>query len=101
MGYADATGSNDDKNTKWAVDSLVSNVNKVDTMYLGDFTFPMAYAGTGNYYPYLRVNSDVKSKERIYYDRTLRIDCLILRPKELDDYLKAHPDYKYDKKIEE
>jgi hypothetical protein len=26
----------------------------------------------------------------------MRIDCLILRPKELDDFLKEHPDYKYD-----
>ena len=36
------------------------------------------------------------SRERQQYDRKLRIDCLILRPKELDDYLKEHPDYKYD-----
>ena len=101
MGYADENGNNDDKNTKWAIESnFDSNVAKVDTIYLGDFTFPMAYAGTGNYYPYLRVNSDVKSKERSEFDRTLRIDCIILRPKELDDYLKLHPDYKYYKDIE-
>ena len=28
---------------------------------------------------------------------SLRIDCIILRPKELDDHLKEHPDYKYDR----
>ena len=56
----------------------------------------MAYEGTGNYYPYLRVNSTISSRERNDYDRTMRIDCLILRPKELDDFLKEHPDYKYD-----
>lgn len=101
MGYADENGNNDDKNTKWVIESSFdSDVTKVDTIYLGDFTFPMAYAGTGSYYPYLRVNSDVKSKERSEFDRTLRIDCLILRPKELDDYLKVHPDYKYFKDIE-
>jgi hypothetical protein len=56
----------------------------------------MAYYGTGNYYPYLRINSAVRNAQRLQYDRTMRIDCLILRPKELDNYLKEHPDYKYD-----
>ena len=98
MGYADASGINDDSNRKWVVESnFISDTTKIDTIYLGDFTFPVAYAGTGNYYPYLRVNSSVTSRERLNYDRTLRIDCIILRPKELDDYLKEHPDYKYDK----
>ena len=98
MGYADATGSNDDNNRKWLVESaFVTDTTKIDTIYLGDFTFPMAYMGTGSYYPYMRINSSVTSRERNNYDRTLRIDCIILRPKELDDYLKAHPDYKYDK----
>lgn len=97
MGYADATGTNDDGNRKWVVESnFVTDTTKIDTVYVGDFTFPMAYAGTGDYYPYLRINSSVTSRERLNYDRVLRIDCIILRPKELDDYLKEHPDYKYD-----
>ena len=97
MGYADEKGNNDDKNNKWVAEStFTTDSSKIDTLYLGDFTFPMAYAGTGNYYPYLRVNSAVTSRERANYDRTLRIDCIILRPKELDNYLKEHPDYKYD-----
>ena len=100
MGYADEDGKNVDNDRKWAQETaFISDTTKIDTIYLGDFTFPMAYAGTGNYYPYLRVNSSVTSKERMNYDRTLRIDCLILRPKELDDYLKAHPDYKYETDI--
>lgn len=98
MGYADASGINDDSNRKWVAESnFVSDTTKIDTIYLGDFTFPMAYAGTGNYYPYLRVSSSVTNRDRLNYDRTLRIDCIILRPKELDDYLKEYPDYKYDK----
>ena len=76
--------------------NFVSDSTRVDSIYLGDFTFPVAYAGTGDYYPYLRINSAVTSKERNSYDRTLRVDCVILRPKELDAYLKEHPDYKYD-----
>ena len=97
MGYADATGKNEDNDRSWVAESaFVSDSLQVDTIYLGDFTFPMAYYGTGDYYPYLRVNSAVTSRERANYDRNLRIDCIILRPKELDDYLKQHPDYKYD-----
>ena len=100
LGYADEKGINQDNDRKWAIESaFVADSAQIDTVYLGDFTFPMAYAGTGSYYPYLRINSAVTSRERANYDRTLRIDCLILRPKELDDYLKAHPDYEYDKGI--
>ncbi len=97
MGCVDETGTNQDRLRDWVTESnFVSDTARVDTIYLGDFTFPMAYEGTGNYYPYLRVNSTISSRERNDYDRTMRIDCLILRPKELDDFLKEHPDYKYD-----
>lgn len=97
LGYADEKGKNQDRDKKWCVESnFVSDSTRVDTIYLGEFTFPVAYAGTGDYAPYLRVNSAVTSKERNNFDRTLRIDCVILRPKELDLYLKEHPDYKYD-----
>ena len=100
MGYAQADGKNEDRDRSWLVDTYFSNdSSKVDTIYLGDFTFPVAYVGTGPYYPYLRINSAVTSRERTLYDRKLRIDCVILRPKELDDYLKAHPEYKYDRGI--
>lgn len=97
MGYADASGKNVDSDRSWAAETaFISDSSKVDTLYLGDFTFPMAYFGTGSYYPYLRINSAVSSSQRKMFDRTLRIDCVILRPKELDNYLKEHPDYKYD-----
>jgi hypothetical protein len=97
MGYADETGANIDNDRSWVAESTFQNdSSKIDTVFLGDFTFPMAYIGTGNYYPYMRINSSITNRERNNYDRTLRIDCIILRPKELDDYLKAHPDYKYD-----
>jgi len=97
LGYADKTGKNQDRDKSWCAESnYVTDSARVDTIYLGDFTFPMAYVGTGDYYPYLRINSAVASRERANFDRTLRIDCIILRPKELDNYLKEHPDYKYD-----
>ena len=101
LGYANEQGKNEDNDSKWTIESqFVSDSLQIDTIYLGDFTFPMAYVGTGNYYPYMRINSSVTSRERANYDRTLRIDCIILRPKELDAYIKEHPDYEYDRGID-
>ncbi len=97
LGATDETGVNQDRIRDWVVESnFESDTTRVDTIYLGDYTFPTAYAGTGEYYPYMRINSTITSRERQNYDRTMRIDCVILRPKELDDYLKANPGYKYD-----
>lgn len=92
MNYADVDGK---RKTQSYGNSNFNDSRIIDTLYVGDFTFPIAYVGTGDYKPYLRVRSRVSSKE--HYDENLRIDCIILRPKELDDYLKAHPDYKYDR----
>jgi hypothetical protein len=101
LGYANEQGKNEDNDSKWTIESqFVSDSLQIDTIYLGDFTFPMAYVGTGSYYPYMRINSSVTSRERANYDRTLRIDCIILRPKELDAYIKEHPDYEYDRGID-
>jgi len=97
MGLANAQGKNQEISKEWTVENTFTNdTMKIDTLYLGDVTFPMAYAGTGSYYPYLRVTSYVTSRQRDTHDRVMRIDCIILRPKELDDFLKEHPDYKYD-----
>ncbi|MBQ9654944.1 MAG: fasciclin domain-containing protein [Prevotella sp.] len=94
IGYNNADGS-----VPRRPDVLGSNFSndptKVDTVYFGEFTFPIAYFGTGNYYPYLRVTSRLTSGNRDNYDNHLRIDCLLLVPKELDEYVKEHPDYKY------
>lgn len=103
MGYADDKGKNQEERFRNPVDdtNFYSNdPTKIDTVFIGNFTFPVAYVGTGgssqSYYPYLRIQSNVTTALRDDYDRTLRIDCIILRPKELDNYLKEHPDYRYD-----
>ena len=95
MGYADEKGKSQEKRMRNPVDNtnyFSNDPTKVDTVYLGDFQFPIAYVGTGNYYPYLRIRSTANAQ----YDRTLRIDCIILRPKELDTYMKENPGYRYD-----
>lgn len=103
MGYSNEAGKNKELRLKNPVDStnyFVNDPTRIDTLFLGHFSFPTAYIGTGSssqeYYPYLRVRSNVTNALSSQYDRTLRIDRLILRPKSLDDYLQSHPGYRYD-----
>lgn len=72
-------------------------VNAIDTVKLGTFKFPIAYEGLDGVYPSLSLQSRVTASQNgKVYDRTIRIDCILLVPKELDDYIEAHPGYKYD-----
>ena len=98
MNCVDEMGKHQKELKDWCVaQNYECDPTRVDTVYLGDFTFPVAYVGTGQYYPYLNVTCAVTRKNKDLYDRTMRFDCIILRPKEFDDFLKEHPDYKYDK----
>ena len=100
IGYADEKGKSQEKrmrNTAKGNNYFENDPTRIDTVYIGEFTFPVAFVETGRYYPYIRFRSNVTNALSSQYDRTLRIDCLILRPKELDDYLKDNPEYKYDK----
>lgn len=110
IGYADEKGKSTEvtwKDIDSSVDSL-QNVEgmtaKIDTTYIGDITFPISYVGLSSsnqmYAPYMRIRSRISNKQTAIYDRTMRIDCIILRPKNLDDYIKAHPDYKYDLRLD-
>lgn len=104
MGYNDLNGTPKEERLKAnGVTTFENDVNKVDTVYVGDFTFPLCYYGTGRssitnamYAPYLRINSRATGQATVSKnDRNLRIDFIMLVPKELDNYLKEHPDYKY------
>ena len=107
FGYADENGKLAEdvfKDIDPEVDTLLNvpgMMSKIDTTYVGDVTFKTSYVGmyssTQTYAPYLRIRSRVSSKQAAIYDRTMRIDCIILRPKDLDNYIKANPDYKYDR----
>lgn len=71
-----------------------NDTTKVDTMLLGEVTFPCCYAGIGSYYPNIKVTipstfSTLKSKGHAdAFDRTIRIAAIIMRPIEYDKYLK-------------
>ncbi len=73
-----------------------SDYPRIDTISLGTVTFPVSYYGVEGT-PYLHLRSRFQSKYEGMYERTLRVDCVILRPVELDAYIKENPGYVYDK----
>lgn len=92
MGYINERGVG---TTKAFTGNFTNDPTKIDTVYIGDITFPVAYKGTGENYPYLRLDGrSLQSQVGITQDNVMRIDCLMLVPKDLDTYLKEHPDYK-------
>lgn len=92
LGYVNEKGKTA---TKAFTGTFANDPSKVDTIYIGDFEFPMAYLGTGENYPYLRLDGRAVSNQvGKTQDNKMRFDCLMLVPKELDTYLKEHPDYK-------
>ena len=95
MGYAQSDGTKKTLSMNTTVTNR-NNPSQIDTVYVGDFTFPIAYEGTGEYYPFLNLKSRYQSSEKNYFNDVLRLDCIILRPKDLDTYVKQHPEYKYD-----
>lgn len=98
MGYNDANGTPREERFRGYFEN---DPSKVDTVYIGDFTFPICYYGTGNngtrsYSPYIRISSRATGNALTSKnDRYLRIDYIMLVPKDLDNYIKEHPDYKY------
>ena len=65
----------------------MNNPTKVDTLYLGRFTFPICYYGT-KAAPNLKVMSTLSSfsiSNKTKYDAQIRIANIILKPKDLED----------------
>ncbi len=70
--------------------AFMNDPEKLDTMYLGQFTFPVNYRGLGDdYYPSLYISSPVNAflaAQTDIYQREFRIFAIILRPVEKDEY---------------
>lgn len=92
IGYNSETGASKTWNND---NTYITSIGKVDTIYAGSISFPIAYSGIGDYYPFLKIKSNVVSSELNSYSREMRIDCIMLIPKELNDYKKTHPGYVY------
>jgi uncharacterized surface protein with fasciclin (FAS1) repeats len=68
---------------------------KIDTLDLGEVTFPMCYSGLGSYYPFIRIETNSRNT----HDRTLRLDCIMLVPKDLMDFMGGELDDKILRKL--
>ncbi len=69
----------------------------VDTVFVGQITFPVAYVGLQNCYPMVRIEgkrSTWNTTEYTKINNRLRISDIILRPVEYDEYLKKDDDLK-------
>ena len=73
-----------------------NDVTKVDTLYVGEFTFPVSYYGlssqTNSYCPNIKISSpfSVFNKALLgIYAREFRIGGILLIPKEYGEYMKS------------
>lgn len=69
--------------------AFTNNPEKCDTVFIGQFTFPVAYNGLGEYYPSIRVTSPISvfsSAQLAEYSRDIRIATILMRPVELDEF---------------
>lgn len=70
--------------------AFTNDTSKVDTVYVGEFTFPVCYKGLGKgYCPNLKIQSPFQPSQTVLtaaYSRDLRIAAVILKPKELVEF---------------
>ncbi len=88
LNYCNANGSLADKN----FGTFSNDVSKIDTLYIGQHTFPVCYRGITNYYPNIKITSpfSVFNKTMMEtYTRDLRIAAVILKPIEMEEYEKG------------
>jgi hypothetical protein len=64
-----------------------NDTTKVDTLLLGQFTFPVAYVGQNAVSPVLRISNPISVLNKTHlntYTRTLRLAAILVKPVELD-----------------
>ncbi len=73
--------------------AFTNDVTKVDTLYLGEFTFPVSYYGLRNNRDYLCPNLKITSPFSVFnkallagFERGIRISAIILKPKDLVEF---------------
>lgn len=72
-----------------ATTAFTNDPAKCDTIFIGQFTFPVAYRGLGEYYPSIRVTSPISvfsTQQLQSYTRDIRIAAILMRPVEKDEY---------------
>ncbi|MBQ2167094.1 MAG: hypothetical protein II447_09985, partial [Bacteroidaceae bacterium] len=72
--------------------TYTNDTTKVDTLFIGQHTFPVCYAGLNNYYPNIKITSPFSVFNKTLmatYTRDLRIAAIILKPVEMEEYEKG------------
>lgn len=71
-------------NSKVAVDRLVNEAGKVDSVYVGTFTFPTCSYNTSEAQVKMIIDSRVSNTQvnNGTYNRILRLDCIVFKPHE-------------------
>lgn len=83
--------SNPDKqnpSTQNLTTAFLNDTTKVDTLFLGQFTFPVAYVGQYDVNPVLRITNPISAFNKTHreqYTRTLRLAAILMKPVELDN----------------
>lgn len=87
LSYCDAKGKLQIQKLNQKVEN---DPNRVDTLAVGTFTFPVAYAGLGEkMYPNLKITSDFgvfNAAMMAKYTRDFRIVSIFLKPAEMDEF---------------
>lgn len=86
---ADYKFSSDMKENPSKAVPFENDTSKVDTMFLGKFTFPVAYSGLGDCKPNIKITTPFSQFNQAMlakYTRDLRIAAIILKPVEQDEF---------------
>lgn len=84
----------DNATNRQTIRAFSNDTSKVDTLYLGEFTFPVCYYGLGDgYCPNIKITSPFSvfnAKLLSSFSRDLRIAGIILKPKELVEFEESN-----------
>ena len=80
----------DNATNKNTIRGFSNDTSKVDTVYIGEFTFPVCYYGlTNGVSPNLKITTPFAASNRVLtaaFSRDFRIAAIILKPKELVEF---------------
>jgi len=84
----------DNSSNRTTIRAFSNNPYKIDTLYIGDFTFPVSYTGLGTEYcPNIKITSPFSVFNKSLtsaFTRDLRIASIILKPKELVEFEESN-----------
>lgn len=92
LSYSNASGALQKQTWGSTKEPIITSADKVDTLSLGTFTFPVCYYGR-EAAPNIKISHTVTSftsSNRKKYEQILRVAAVILKPVEQEEYEKAN-----------